>query len=208
MTTSAMPMNVKADLEVPDTNMPIIETKRLIIRLWKPSDLHDFYHYAKVPGVGEAAGWPHHTSIDESSQILKKFIEIDGNYAIELKTNHKVIGSIGLHIRDELLVQYAHLNQREVGYVLSKTYWGQGLMTEAVKAMIIYGFETMQLDLLTVGHFTENAKSQRVIEKNHFIYETTGVYHSNSLKKDFDELKYVLTKDVFISHKDDFYSVL
>lgn len=208
MMTMEIPRNVKAALEVPVTNMKIIETKRLIIRLWKPSDLQDFYQYAKVPGVGEAAGWPHHTSIDESRQILNKFIEIDGNYAIELKTNHKVIGSIGLHIRDELLDQYAHLKQREIGYVLSKDYWGQGLMSEAVKAMIIYAFETMHLDLLTVGHFTENDKSKRVIEKTHFTYETTGVYHSNALDKDFDELKYVLFKDDYVEHKDDFYAVL
>ncbi len=206
--TLVIPKNVKADSEVLDTNMSIIETKRLIIRLWKPSDLHDFYHYAKVPGVGEAAGWPHHTSIDESRQILEKFMEIDGNYAIELKANNKVIGSIGLHIRDELLDQYAHLSQREIGYVLSKTYWGKGLMTEAVKAMIIYAFETMKLDLLTVGHFTENTKSKRVIEKTHFTYETIGVYHSNSLNKDFDELKYILTKGDYIRHKDNFYTVL
>jgi ribosomal-protein-alanine N-acetyltransferase len=188
--------------------MKVMETTRLIIRLWTRNDLHDFYNYAKVPGVGEAAGWPHHTSMDESKQILEKFIEIEGNYAIELKSNHKVIGSIGLHIRDELLDGYAHLKQREIGYVLSKAYWGQGLMSEAVKAMIIYAFETMKLELLTVGHFVGNTKSKRVIEKTHFMYETTGTYHSNALDKDFDELKYVLTKEVFLKHKQDFDSIL
>ena len=47
----------------------IIETKRLILRSFKPSDLDDFYEYASVDGVGEMAGWHHHESIDKSREI-------------------------------------------------------------------------------------------------------------------------------------------
>ena len=56
-------------------NGKIIETKRLILRPFAESDLSDFYEYASVEGVGERAGWKHHESIEESREILSKFIE-------------------------------------------------------------------------------------------------------------------------------------
>jgi hypothetical protein len=54
-----------------------IETKRLILRAFAENDLEDFYEYASVEGVGERAGWKHHESIEESREILGRFIEND-----------------------------------------------------------------------------------------------------------------------------------
>ncbi len=48
-----------------------IDTERLRLRPWRPNDLLDFYEYASVPGVGEMAGWPHHTSLDETPASIK-----------------------------------------------------------------------------------------------------------------------------------------
>ena len=62
-------MNAKFDV----TNI-ILETDRLILREFKLDDLDDFYEYAKEEGTGEAAGWSHHKSKDESLEILKIFI--------------------------------------------------------------------------------------------------------------------------------------
>ena len=47
-----------------------IHTARLILRAWREEDLHDFYEYASVEGVGEKAGWKHHQSVEESKKIL------------------------------------------------------------------------------------------------------------------------------------------
>ncbi|MBQ4638433.1 MAG: N-acetyltransferase, partial [Clostridia bacterium] len=63
-------MNAKVDI----TNT-VLETPRLILRPWKTSDIDDFFEYAKVPGVGEMAGWPHHTSKDTSKMVMESFIE-------------------------------------------------------------------------------------------------------------------------------------
>lgn len=54
------------------------------------------YEYAKVDGVGQMAGWNPHTSIRESEMVLASFIEEKKTFALELKENHKVIGSLGL----------------------------------------------------------------------------------------------------------------
>jgi len=147
-----------------------IETERLILRPWMGSDLEDLYAYASVPGVGENAGWNHHASIAESGRILDLFIRGKKTFALELKENGKVIGSLGLEPRDEDANLAPELEGREIGYVLAKDYWGKGLMTEAVKAVIGYCFEVLRFDYLTCGHFDHNDRSRRVVEKCGFLF--------------------------------------
>ena len=157
-------MNAQIDV----TNIRL-ETQRLILRPWQESDLADFYEYARVEGVGEMAGWCHHRSMEESKTILEMFIRGKKTLALELKENGKVIGSLGLEEMRPDPLEGEKLG-REIGYVLSKDYWGRGLMPEAVQAVVDYCFEVLQLDYLTCGHFIQNSQSQRVIEKNGFIY--------------------------------------
>ena len=147
-----------------------IETERLILRPWKESDLDDFYEYASVDGVGEKAGWPHHRSREESKRILDSFIDGKKTLALELKESGKVIGSLGLEPRDEDTGLEPQLQGREIGYVLSKDYWGMGLMPEAVKAVIDYCFERLHFEYLTCGHFNHNDRSRRVVEKTGFRF--------------------------------------
>ena len=147
-----------------------IETERLILRPWLESDLHDFFEYASVDGVGEKAGWNHHESMEESQRILGFFIKGKKTLALELKESGKVIGSLGLEPRDEDAGLGSRLQGREIGYVLSKDYWGRGLMPEAVQAVIEYCFEVLGFDYLTCGHFNHNDRSRRVVEKCGFQY--------------------------------------
>ncbi len=143
-----------------------LETPRLILRPWRETDLQDLFEYASIPGVGEAAGWCHHQDIAESQHILQLFIDNKKTLALELKENHKVIGSLGI---EELDPDPAPDKLgREIGYVLSKEYWGRGLMPEAVQAVILYCFHVLGYDFLTCGHFRANAQSRRVIEKTEF----------------------------------------
>ena len=149
--------------------MKELESERLILRSWTLEDLDDFYEYAKNDNVGPNAGWKPHESKEESEKILKSFIKNNEVWAIEYKENKKVIGSIGLH-KDEMRMG---IKAKMLGYVLSKDYWGEGLMTEAAKEVIKYGFEKEELDLISVRHFRFNDRSKRVIEKCGFKYEGT-----------------------------------
>lgn len=151
------------------TNMRI-ETERLILRPWQKSDLEDFYEYASVDGVGQRCGWLPHTSPEESKTILDMFISEKKTLALELKANGKVIGSIGLEDRNADIGIEASLLGREIGYVLSKDYWGQGLIPEAVKAVIDHCFKTLDFDWLTCGHFLWNDQSRCVVEKCGFRF--------------------------------------
>lgn len=147
-----------------------IETERLILRPWLDSDLDDLFEYASVEGVGEMAGWKHHESKEESHKILTMFREGKKTFALERKGENKVIGSLGLEECDRTEADMGELQGREVGYVLSQDYWGQGLMPEAVQAVIRYCFQTLHYDFLLCGHFERNNKSRRVIEKCGFSY--------------------------------------
>ena len=152
-------MNAKIDI----SNV-VIKTERLILRPWRREDLADFYEYASVDGVGQMAGWAPHGSVEESRQILEMFIAEKKTFALEC--GGKVIGSLGIEEYDEShLPEYQDKLGREIGYALSKDYWGRGLMPEAVRAAVKYLFEGVGVDFIVCGHFTDNDQSRRVQEK-------------------------------------------
>ena len=155
-----------------------IETERLILRPWQETDLADFYEYARVDGVGQMAGWSPHQSVEESAAILDSFIRHKKTFALELKENGKVIGSLGLEEREEELPVPENAMGREIGYVIGKDYWGRGLVPEAVKAVIDYCFKELDFDWLTCGHFVWNHRSRRVVEKSGFQYIRDIVHHT------------------------------
>ena len=183
------------DIPIDITNVNL-KTERLLLRAWEQEDLFDFFEYASVDGVGEMAGWPHHASIDISARILSSFIEEKVVFALVHIAANKVIGSLGIHkssLNDD--ERYSHLRMKEIGYVLSKDYWGQGLMPEAVKAVIDYCFNIVDLEALSCGHFIENHQSKRVIEKCGFVLVKEGQFYSKQLDKTFDDMKYILCKE-------------
>ena len=183
-------------MDIPiDVSLITIGTPRLILRPFEESDLSDFYEYASVPGVGEMAGWPHHESIEASQKILQSFLEKKECFAIYHKADQKVIGSLGLHkswANEE--ETFKSLKAVEIGYVLSKAYWGRGLMPEAVRAVIDYGFNTLGLEAFTCGHFAQNSQSRRVIEKCGFQFVKHDRYNAKLLQKTFEDVKYILCK--------------
>ena len=148
-----------------------LESERLILRDWELSDLDDLFEYASVPGTGEMAGWPHHKDKEESLYRVKHFIEEKHTFAIVYKENNKVIGSLGIekYGLEDKLTEFDGYYGREIGYVLSKDYWGKGLMPEAVKLVTSYLFNTLNYDFLICGHYDKNNRSKRVQEKCGFV---------------------------------------
>ena len=160
-----------------DITKVVLTTPRLTLRPWRESDLSDFYEYASVDGVGQMAGWNPHRNIEESRTILSHFIE--GKHVFALEHSGKVIGSLGIEEYSERnYPELDALQGREIGYVLSKAYWGQGLMPEAVRAVINWLFDEENLDFIIVGHFERNAQSRRVIEKCGFEYIKTTKFET------------------------------
>ena len=162
-------MNI--DIDVTDV---VLKTERLTLRNWKLSDLDDFYEYCSVDGVGQMAGWLPHKNKEESLSILNHFIA--GKHTFALVYEGKVIGSLGLEeYNEDEFPELQEYKAREIGYVLSRDYWGRGLMPEAVSEAIRYLFEDVGADLILCGHFIENSQSARVQQKCGFRYYRDGI---------------------------------
>ena len=178
-----------------DISRVILNTERLVLRPWREADLEDFYEYARVDGVGQMAGWLPHESIDVSREILSRFIE--GKKTFALQHGSKVIGSLGIeNYKEDEFPQLNSLRGRSIGYVLSKDYWGRGLMPEAVKEVLRYLFREEKIDFLLISHYDFNNQSHRVIEKCGFAY-----LKSISLQTRYgtteNALVYLLTKEAW-----------
>ena len=150
-----------------ETNGLLIETERLLLRPFVQADLYEFHEYASVEDVGEMAGWKHHETVEQTQEILDRFIEEKKTFAIVLKENNKVIGSLGVekYGMEEALTEFDNYKGRGIGYVLSKDYWGRGIMPEAVHAVIDYLFNDLDLDFLICGYYDFNKQSKKVQEK-------------------------------------------
>lgn len=148
-------------------------TERLILRPFEESDAESIYEYAKNPDVGPVAGWPVHTSVENSLEIIRSVLTVPETYAVCLKEDKKAIGSIGLMVG---LASSLGLpgDEAEVGYWIGEPFWGQGLIPEAIKCVIKHAFDDLGLQRLWCGYFDGNEKSKRCQEKCGFVYHHTN----------------------------------
>lgn len=148
--------------------MPL-QTERLLLRPWQESDAEECYRYAKDPRVGPVAGWPVHTSVENSREIIRNILSAPETYAIVWKESGLPIGSIGLHRKD--LAQKA--DEMELGYWLGVPYWGRGITPEAAREVLRHAFKDLKLARIWCGYYNGNEQSMRVQEKLGFRYQWT-----------------------------------
>lgn len=148
--------------------MERLETPRLILRRWRTTDVGDLFDIMKSPTV-LMGGWKPHTNMNITAEALSGYINNDERWAVELKSNSKVIGSVRVYPDTNRGKFYAE----SINYVLSEEYRGNGYMTEAVRRIIKYLFEEMNVDLISAFHYPDNIKSKKVLENCGFEYEIT-----------------------------------
>lgn len=150
-----------------------LETDRLILRPFRAEDAKAMYeNWASDPEVTKFLSWPTYKSIDDAHAILKIWLESYEKpdfyqWAIILREQDQPIGSISVVNSDD------RVDMAEIGYCIGKTWWGCGIMPEAVKAVMAYLFEKVGVLRLEVGHDPENPASGAVIRKCGFRYEGT-----------------------------------
>jgi len=145
-----------------------LETERLILRPWREDDARELFRYASDPDVGPAAGWPAHTSVENSREIIKNVLSREGTYAIVLKETGLPVGSIGIK-RDSLVRDPA--TEAELGYWIGRPFWGQGLIPEAGRELLRHAFESLNMRAVWCGYYEGNVKSRRVQDKLGFVYQ-------------------------------------
>ena len=179
-------MNVPIDISGVE-----LTTARMTLRPWRQSDLEDFFEYASVEGVGQMAGWLPHKDISETQKILDSFIEKKRTFALDYQG--KVIGSLGVEYYSETeSPELDSMRTRALGFVLSKDYWGRGLMPEAVNEVIRWLFEERKLDAILCAHFDWNTQSARVQQKCgfHFLKESVYKTRYGTVEKDILNVLY------------------
>lgn len=150
-----------------------LETERLILRPWNENDAEELYRYAKDPDIGPIAGWPPHTSVENSCVIIRDVLSAPETYAVVLKETEKPIGSVGLLFGESGTAPLSE-GEAELGYWVGKPYWGRGIIPEASREVIRHAFEDLKLDGLWCGHYDGNDKSRRVQQKCGFEYHHTN----------------------------------
>jgi RimJ/RimL family protein N-acetyltransferase len=205
------------------TNMlnKVFRTERLILRHWKvddPAEARSLFTYASDSQIGPRCGWMPHTSVAGSANDIKTVLNGPENYAIVLKETDEPIGCIELKalsgdtianvaeaIREERLLggstaQYLRpllaAQSKELGYWIGRSYWGKGLMTEALREMLRRAFEDLRAPAVWGGHYVENPASGRVMEHCGLRTVCTEPHHYFPLIDEYhDGLTKVIAKD-------------
>ncbi len=177
----------------------VLETERLIIRPFNTGDARDmFYNWANSSHVTRYLTWPVHETEADSGEILNIWVKDyedpkNYNWCIEWKENHQAIGSIGVvHMNEEI-------EEAEIGYCIGKEYWRQGIMTEALKAVMRFLFEEAGFNRVCARHDTNNPNSGRVMKAAGMQYEGTMRQAGKNNTGICDCTLYAITKDQYFS---------
>ena len=149
----------------------MLETQRLCLCRFELSDAPAMYHnWASDPEVTKYLTWPTHASVDISAMIVADWISrySEENYyqwAIVLKELDQPIGSIAVvHMNEEA-------QKVEIGYCIGKNWWHQGIVSEALEAVIHFFFREVQVNRVEACHDTNNPNSGKVMAKCGMTFE-------------------------------------
>lgn len=172
--------------------MSVFETERLVMRPWREDDAENLYKYASDPAVGPAAGWPVHTSVEDSLRVLREVLIEDKTWAVTIKPSDEPVGSIGVFRTDAPNGN----GEPEIGYWIGRPYWGNGYIPEAVRALIGRCFDE-GAESVWCSHFAGNDKSRRVIEKCGFKFAVSMTVRAALLDgmPEYETLYYKITRE-------------
>ena len=144
--------------------MPEIETPRLLLRRLVMADAASIFEYGQDPVVAEHVLWSPYRSLGEAKAFIRYMqrryrMGDPASWGITLKDEGRVIGTIGyMWIQDDNAAA-------EVGYSLARAKWNQGIMTEALSAVIDYSFGALRLNRVEAVHEVDNPASGAVMRK-------------------------------------------
>lgn len=136
-----------------------MQSERLIFRKVTLEDTDDIYEFGSDEEVAKYVTWSTHKNIIETEKIIEElFIPKKYVFAIVEKISNKCIGIF------EFMPEIKN-NSLCFGYVLNKKYWNKGYMTETLKFMLEYAFNTLKVNRVYAMHIKENISSGKVMEK-------------------------------------------
>lgn len=159
---------------------PTLTTKRLVLRELLLADAADVLVFRGDPEVQKYDDAPIHT-LQEAAQFIEEMrhacaIGQQEIWAVTLTGSDTVIGLVSLQYRDHGGDRYHR--RAEVGYGLARASWGQGFGSEAVRVVVLYGFEHLKLNRIYARTIADNHESVRLLEKLGFVREGTQRQYS------------------------------
>ena len=143
-----------------------METERLILRPFVSSDAQPMFdNWASDPEVTKFLTWPTHTDVDVTRRVIDLWVKVGEcdpssyNWCIALRDSDEPIGSIAVVSQDEFT------STLEIGYCLSRRFWGQGLVPEAARAVLDFLLNVVGASAVTAKHDLNNPNSGRVMQK-------------------------------------------
>lgn len=172
-----------------------IVTDRLILRPWRETDAASLYKYAQDPAIGPVAGWPPHTSAEDSLNVIRTVFSAPEIYAVVLKKSNEPVGCVGIMFGNDMHNAEAQADEAEIGYWIGKPHWGQGLIPEAVRRLLRRCLGELGITAVWCGYYDGNTKSLRVMEKCGFRFHHTEEGNTSPLGNIRTEHFMKLTKE-------------
>jgi ribosomal-protein-alanine N-acetyltransferase len=177
-------------------DFPQLTTQRLLLRAFGLADVPRLVALAGDYEVAKNTLNIPHPYREEDAwrwvQLTQENYELQTGYAfaLELRATGEFIGGMGLTVE-------RRFDRAEVGYWLGQPYWGQGLASEALAAVLRFGFEELELNKIYATHIPENPASGRVMQKNGMVQEGLLAQHTKRDGRYFDLHQYRLTRAEF-----------
>jgi ribosomal-protein-alanine N-acetyltransferase len=177
-------------------HLPVIDLNDFILRPWHAEDELTLVNHANNPRIASNLrdGFPNPYTLSDARDWLKMVAENRQDVILAIEVNGEASGGIGLHG-----LQDVYRYNVELGYWLSERYWGRGIMSKAVGAMVEFAFTRTSWFRIFACIFEFNPSSMRVLEKNGFKREAI---HRKAVMKDdklMDEYLYALLKDQWLA---------
>lgn len=170
-----------------------LETKRLCLRPPCLNDASEMFKYASDPQVTKWLSFPTHQTLHDSKEALATHFMADplGKWGIVYRPTNTFIGTISL------MNFTAH--SAELGYVIDRDFWGQGIVCEAANALLDLAFNELDLAQVHAVHATANKQSERVLEK--LKMQPVGIFPNYIPRNDIptDVKLWVLTKEKYLA---------
>ncbi len=145
------------------SDRPELVTDRLLLRRPNASDAAAI---VRIVGDWEVARRlarvPHPYGPADATFFLEQVVPAEWVWAVTLKGSDELVGAVGLTPEEDA-------DTAELGYWLARDHWGQGITTEAARAVLSYGFDMLGFPYITSGYFEKNPASGRVLEKLGFV---------------------------------------
>ncbi len=170
----------------------IIKCEKCLLRKWNQYDLHNLIKYANNPQIASNMRdrFPHPYTIEKGKEWIEFVNTSDSTHNFAISINDKAVGGIGLVVGEDI-----ERISAETGYWLGEEYWGQGIVSSALKGLLDYGFNNLKLERIYATPFDHNVASRKVLEKNGFILE--GIMRRSVMKygKIYNKALYAIIRE-------------